>query len=296
MRYMLLVFFGACSYGILSTIVKLAYSQGFSPSQVIGGQMAFGFLLTWIPALFFLRTKPQKRLLLLLAGVGIAVGTTGILYYNSLQYIPASLAILLLFQFTWMGVLAEAIMTRKRPDKPTLVSLLLLFLGTMLAGGLLENGGLQQFHPLGVLLGLLSAVSYTLFIIFSGKTALSINPWLRSSSMSTGSLLLTCLIYPPVFLIDGTLWDGLFPYVFLLALFGILIPTACFNFGVPHIGAGMATILGAAELPTAVFASAIVLQEQVSWLQVAGVAIILLGIILPKLVQRKQPKTASPAA
>ncbi|HZG81307.1 MAG TPA: DMT family transporter [Brevibacillus sp.] len=293
MRYMFLVFFGACSYGILSTIVKLAYSQGFSPSQVIGGQMVFGFLLTWIPALFFLRTKPQKRLLLLLAGVGIAVGTTGILYYNSLQYIPASLAILLLFQFTWMGVLAEAIMTRKRPDKPTLVSLLLLFLGTMLAGGLLENGGWQQFHPLGVLLGLLSAVSYTLFIIFSGKTALSVNPWLRSSSMSTGSLLLTCLIYPPVFLIDGTLWDGLFPYVFLLALFGILIPTACFNFGVPHIGAGMATILGAAELPTAVFASALVLQEQVSWLQVAGVAIILLGIVLPKLVQRKQPKTAS---
>jgi len=296
MRYMLLVFFGACSYGILSTIVKLAYSQGFSPSQVIGGQMVFGFLLTWIPALFFLRTKPQKRLLLLLAGVGIAVGTTGILYYNSLQYIPASLAILLLFQFTWMGVLAEAIMTHKRPDKPTLGSLLLLFLGTMLAGGLLENEGLQQFQPLGIMFGLLSAVSYTLFIIFSGKTALSVNPWLRSSSMSTGSLLLTCLIYPPVFLIDGTLWEGLFPYVFLLALFGILIPTACFNFGVPHVGAGMATILGAAELPTAVFASAIVLQEQVSWLQVAGVAIILLGIILPKLVQRKQPKTASPAA
>lgn len=295
MRYMLLVLFGACSYGILSTIVKLAYSQGFTPSQVIGGQMVFGFLLTWIPALFFLRTKPQKRLLLLLAGVGIAVGTTGILYYNSLQYIPASLAILLLFQFTWMGVLAEAIMTRKRPDKPTLVSLLLLFLGTMLAGGLLENGGLQQFQPLGIMFGLLSAVSYTFFIIFSGKTALSINPWLRSSSMSTGSLLLTCLIYPPVFLIDGTLWDGLFPYVFLLALFGILIPTACFNFGVPHVGAGMATILGAAELPTAIFASAIVLQEQVSWLQVAGVAIILLGIILPKLLQRKQPKTVSPA-
>jgi len=295
MRYMLLVFFGACSYGILSTIVKLAYGEGFLASQVIGGQMVFGFLLTWIPALFFLRTKPKKHLLLLLAGVGVVVGMTGILYYNALQYIPASLAILLLFQFTWMGVLAEAIMTRTRPDKPTLVSLLLLFLGTLLAGGLLENGGLQQFQPLGVMFGLLSAVSYTFFIIFSGKTALSVNPWLRSSSMSTGSLLMTCLIYPPVFLIDGTLWDGLFPYVFLLALFGVLIPTACFNFGVPHIGAGMATILGAAELPMAIFASAIVLHEQVSWLQITGVAIILLGITLPKLLQRKQPKTVSPA-
>lgn len=294
MRYMLLVFLGACSYGILSTIVKLAYSQGFSAAEIIGGQMVFGFLLTWIPALFFLRTKPPKNLLLLLAAVGLVVGTTGILYYNALQYIPASLAILLLFQFTWMGVLAESIMSRTLPDKLTLVSLILLIVGTILAGGLLENGGLEQFHLIGVLFGLLSAVSYTLFILFSGKTALSVNPWLRSSSMSTGSLLLTCLVYPPVFLIDGTLGEGLFPYVFLLALFGVLIPTVCFNFGVPHIGAGMAAILGAAELPMAIFASSLVLHERVTWLQIVGVLIILLGIVLPKLLQRKKANEARP--
>lgn len=290
MKYILLVFIGACSYGILSTIVKLAYSQGYSAAEVIGGQMVFGFLLTWLPALFFLRTKPPKHLLLLLTAVGLVVGATGIMYYNALQYIPASLAILLLFQFTWMGVLAESIMSRKLPDKLTLASLILLIVGTILAGGLLENGGLAQFHLVGVLFGLLSAVSYTLFIIFSGKTALSVNPWLRSSSMSTGSLLLTCLIYPPVFLIDGTLLDGLFPYVFLLALFGVLIPTACFNFGVPHVGAGMAAILGAAELPMAVFASSIVLHETVTWLQISGVIVILLGIVLPKLLQRRKIK------
>lgn len=291
MRYIMLVFLGACSYGILSTIVKLAYGQGYSPAEVIGGQMFFGFLLTWLPALFFLRTKPQMRSLLLLVAVGLAVGSTGILYYNALQYIPASIAIVLLFQFTWMGVLAEAVMSRKRPDKLTLLSLLLLFAGTLLAGGLFEEEGIGQFTFLGVILGLLSAISYTLFIIFSGKAAIAVNPWVRSSSMATGSLLLAILIYPPIFLFNGVLWDGLFPYVFLLAFFGIFIPTVFFNFGVPHTGAGMAAILGAAELPMAVFSSNIILHESVSLLQVAGVVIILLGMTLPEWFRKRGKQT-----
>ncbi|MDF2681850.1 MAG: conserved hypothetical rane protein [Brevibacillus sp.] len=287
MRYILLVFIGACSYGILSTIVKLAYGQGYSPAEVIGGQMFFGFVLTWLPALFFLRTKPQMRQLLLLAAVGLTVGSTGILYYNALQYIPASVAIVLLFQFTWMGVLAEAILSRQLPDKQTVGSLVLLLIGTLLAGGLFESGGLGQFNLIGVVLGLLSAVSYTLFLLSSGKAAITVHPWVRSSTMATGSLLLASLIYPPVFLFNGALWDGLFPYVFLLAFFGILLPTVLFNFGIPHIGAGMAAILGAAELPMAVISSYFILHESVSMLQMIGVCVILIAIVLPEWLRQR---------
>jgi len=292
MRYLFLVFFAGCSYGILSTIVKLAYSQGYSPDQVIGGSAVFGFLLTWIPASFFLATRPPVRKLALLAAAGVVSGATAILYYNALQYIPASLAIVLLFQFTWMGVLADAIMERRRPDRIRMLALLLLMGGTLLAGGVLEEGGTRQFHPLGVILGLLSAVTYTLFIIFSGKIALEVNSFLRSSSMATGSLLLNLFIYPPVFLFDGSLGEGLFPYVFLLALFGVLIPNVCMNYGVPRVGPGMASILASAELPVAVLSSRLVLQEDVSWLQAVGVGIILLGMALPRLAQRQQPKNA----
>ncbi|GEB33982.1 MULTISPECIES: DMT family transporter [Brevibacillus] len=293
MKYILLVFLGACSYGILSTIVKLAYGQGYSPAEVIGGQMFFGLVLTWIPALFFLRTKPGKKQLLLLVSVGLAIGSTGILYYNALRFIPASIAIVLLFQFTWMGVLAEAIMTKQMPDKPTLLSLVLLLFGTLLAGGIFETDGIAQFHIAGVVLGLLSAVSYTMFLLFSGKAAIGVNPWVRSASMSTGSFLLAGLVYTPVFLWNGALLDGLFPYVFLLAFFGIFIPTVFFNFGVPHTGPGMAAILGAAELPMAVFSSFIILGETVSALQVTGVVVILLGMILPEWLRQRHKRLKS---
>ncbi|USG65867.1 DMT family transporter [Brevibacillus ruminantium] len=296
MRYILLVFLGACSYGILSTIVKLAYGQGYSPSEVVGGQMFFGFLLTWIPALFTLRQKPSPKRLLLLLAVGLPVGSTGLLYYNSLQHIPASIAIVLLFQFTWMSVLLETILTRKKPSKATLCSLILLFGGTLLAGGVIDKG-IGSFTLTGVAFGLAAAVSYTLFIFFSGKAAPEVNSWLRTSLMSTGSMLLVFLVYPPSFLTSGVLFDGLFGYVFPLALFGVFVPTLCFTFGVPHTGPAMAGILGAAELPMAVFSSYIILQESVSLLQWIGVVIILVGIVLPEWArQRGNKKAPAPLA
>jgi drug/metabolite transporter (DMT)-like permease len=289
MRYILLVFLGACSYGVLSTFVKLAYDRGFDVGEVTGSQMFLGFVMTWLPALFFLRSKTTPSQWLLLLGVGLTIGSTGLLYYSALQYIPASIAIVLLFQFTWMGVLFEAITTRKRPTAATWFSLVLLLIGTILAGGIAESGG-AVLTGTGVVLGLLSALSYTLFIVFSGKAAVEVNPWLRSAIMSTGSLILTMMIYPPTFLANGSLFNGLFLYGFLLAFFGVLIPTACFNIGVPRIGAGMASILGAAELPTAVLSSSLILQESVSLLQWLGVVIILLGIVLPEWVRHREKK------
>jgi drug/metabolite transporter (DMT)-like permease len=292
MKYIVLVFLGACSYGILSTMVKLAYAQGFHVGEVTSSQMFFGLLLTWLPALFFLR-KPTLSQWLKLLGVGVTVGSTGVLYYNSLQFIPASIAIVLLFQFTWMGVLLEAFLLRKRPNVTTLASLLLLFAGTTLASGLMQSGS-QPFDLVGVCLGLLSAVSYTLFIFFSGRTATEIHPWPRSAMMTTGAVLMTWIIYPPEFFTNGTLADGLWLYGFLLAFFGVLVPTLFFNIGVPHIGAGMATILGAAELPMAVLSSHLVLKESVSVIQWIGVITILAGIALPEWMRyRGNKKTPS---
>lgn len=39
-KYSLLVLFGACSYGILSTIFKLGFINGFSAHQLLGDNMS----------------------------------------------------------------------------------------------------------------------------------------------------------------------------------------------------------------------------------------------------------------
>ncbi|WP_018751054.1 EamA family transporter [Paenibacillus sanguinis] len=314
MRHKWLVFLGAVSYGVLSTIVNKAYGQGYSLGEVVGSQLLTGFVLIWLLALFVKlgeRRREQKgrasavpgsgvmklswkqRLILLAAGAPTAI--TGLLYYQSLHYIQNSLAIVLLFQFTWMGVLLQTIVQRKRPHKIVMFTLLILFVGTLLAAGVFErsSGG---YDWRGIVFGLLAAVSYTLFVLLSGKAIPSAHPVYRSGWMITGGMLLVFLLFPPTFLFDGTLLQGLLPYGFFLGLLGAFLPPLLFAIGVPSTGEGMAAILGASELPVAVLLSSVVLHEHVSGIQWFGVLLVLLGVALPELYKQRRegPRQSNP--
>ncbi|MBD2869931.1 EamA family transporter [Paenibacillus arenilitoris] len=307
MKYLISVFIGAASYGILSTIVVLAYGSGYELGEVVGSQLLTGFVLAWGLAIYMKRQDKRKRkngaegafdqarphakltwksrLLLMAAGMPTAV--TGLLYYESLRYIPASLAIILLFQFTWIGVLIQAVSQRKRPGGVMFLTVAVLFGGTLLAAGIMEQGT-GRFNWTGVTLGLLSAVSYSMFILFSGKAVPAAHPAARSAWMITGGMLLVFVLFPPAFLLNGLIWGDLLLYGFLLGTFGAFIPPVLFSIGVPHIGEGMAGVLGAAELPVAVLLSSFVLKEHVSLLQWIGVAVVLIGIALPELTRRRK--------
>jgi len=160
-----------------------------------------------------------------------------------------------------------------------------LFGGTLLAAGILDQG-LTEFHWMGVMFGFLSAISYTVFILLSGKAVPAVHPAYRSAWMITGGMLFVFVLFPPRFLIDGTLLDGLLPFGFMLGLFGAFLPPVLYAIGVPRIGEGLTGILGAAELPVAVMLSSVVLHEHVSAIQWIGVCLVLLGVALPELLKR----------
>ncbi|CAM3458156.1 EamA family transporter [Marinicrinis lubricantis] len=288
-KSIILVLLGGASYGILSTFVKLAYREGYTVDQVIGSQMLYGALLLWCIALPLSRWSFNLRQWLALGLIGCFTASTGMLYYAALQFIPASFAILLLFQFTWIGVLIDSIWSRKLPAKSTYLSLVFLLLGTFLAGGILE--GNIEFHIWGTLLGLLAAVSYSFFILLSGKIKSSLPSVSRSAVTVTGGLLLAWIVFGPAYLWDGSLASPLSFYGLLLGLFGMVIPTLFYAIGVARIGGTLASILSAAELPVAVLMSTIVLKEHVSLLQWIGVLLILFGVAFPQRVWRRR-KTA----
>ena len=307
MKYWISVLAGAMSYGILSTIVVLSYGEGYQLGEIVGAQLLVGFIFSWLTAIYTkrkeLRVKRdvksssgpamhhrltwKQRILLMLAGAPTVV--TGLLYYHSLQYIPASLAIILLFQFTWISSVIQAVSNRKRPNPIMLLTLLVLFVGTLLAAGL--NGDAAAIiSRTGLIFGLLSAVSYSMFLLFSGKAVPSAHPAYRSAWMVTGGFILLIVLFPPHFLFNGMLGEPLLIYGLLLGLFGAFIPPLLFAIGIPHIGEAMGGILGAAELPVAVLLSSIVLHESVGMVQWLGVALILVGVTLPEMYKMGKRK------
>ena len=288
-KFSLLVLFGACSYGVLSTIFKLGFMNGFSAHELLGGQYVFGWIGLLLLVLFFSRHKVSKKQAFSLLAVGTTMSMTGIFYAISVEELPASIAVVLLFQFTWIGVVIEAIANKKLPSREKVISIIILFAGTLFAGGLFEGLG-QNFSTKGIIFGLLAAVSFFFFFFASGRVATTVPPYTKSFLMTTSAALIVCLLFPPTFLTDGALQAGLWKYAFFLGFFGVVIPVICFSIGVPKVGTGLGTILGAAELPTAIIASITLVHEVVSPLQWLGIVCILVGIFTPQILTARKEK------
>lgn len=293
LKYALLVFLGACSYGSLSTIIKLGMNDGFRMQQLVGSQYFFGWCMLLLLVLLFSRKKLGVKLGFSLLGAGITISLTGIFYGFAVEELPASIAIVLLFQFTWIGVILEAVVDRKFPSREKCISMIILLIGTILAGGILEPsvGGITAK---GVIFGLMSAVSFALYIFVSGRVATQVPAVNKSLYMTTSAMISILIVFSPSFIYDGAIAEGLWKFGLPLGLLGIVIPVLFFSIGVPKLGSGLGAILGAAELPAAVVASVLVLHEEVSVLRWVGIFVVLLGIATPQLlpvwIRKKSPK------
>lgn len=294
MHNMLMVFLAGCSFGLLSTVVKLSYNNGLQPSQVVFTQFFMAWSILTAVMLITSRKKINLKKVVKLALAGVTNGAAGLFFFISLQTLPASIAIVIMFQFTWMGVLIEAIVDKQWPGREKLWSVLVLVLGIIMAGGVLESE--VKLNIIGVLMATLSAVAYSFYILFSGRVATDEPPINRSMWMITGAVIFSAIIYPPNFIIQGQITQSLIGFGLVIGLLGGVIPTILLARGVPRLGAGMSTILCSSELPVALLASALMLGEKSSFLQLLGVILILFGIALPYLfvARKRDEKVFSP--
>ncbi len=294
LKGIILVFLGACSFGILSTFVKLAYHDGYTLGDVTGAQAFFGAAILWIVFYFQTRTKGFKARpavaktawwKMVLAGT--CTGLVSVFYYQCVKLIPNSIAIILLMQFIWIGILLEFLIFKKKPSSLQLMAILLVLAGTVLASGMVETSlGTLDIRGLGF--GFLAAICYALFLLLNGRLGNEYPPLQKSALMITGACTLIFIIFPPVFLVNGALSGSLLKWGLIIAVFGTVIPPLFFAKGIPKAGLALSSIVSAAELPVAVLMSAMVLHESVSALRWLGVAVILSAMIVPNLKYLKK--------
>ncbi len=289
---------GAASFGILSTFVKKAYAQGFTLGEVTGVQALFGMLLLWLALLviyvsyrkyFQQYERKSNRWTILLSG--ISTGAVSLLYYKCVQLVPASLAIVLLMQYIWIGQLIEFVFFKERPTRRTVIGIAVILLATLLATGLLERS-MDSLNIIGIIYGMLAATAYAIFIIVNGRVGNDYPPLQKSAFMVSGSCIFIFVLLQPFSLFEVDTLFRIGPYGLLLAVFGTVLPPVMFAYGMPKIGISLGSILSAVELPVAVCMSYFVLHEQVSIGQFFGVICILIVVVALNLPKRKKHQSA----
>jgi len=292
--YPLLIVIASSSYGILSTIVKVAMQHGFTSSEAVSSQYIIGFMLVGTIFIVTQRQLPKlsKNGLVILVSAGIFTGTTGIVYGESLKYLPASLAVVMLFQFTWIGLLLDCIVRKRLPSRPEVISIVILFAGTILAAGVL-NVDLSGIPAQGWLFGLAAAFTFACFIQFNSRPVEGVTTTSRVLIVSFVALIMISIFLSPEIAWNGKLFtEGLWKYGLALGLFGIILPIYLFSIAVPKVGGALASILSAIELPVAVTVSVIVLHESLTVVQVIGIILVILGMMLPALLANRKTTEA----
>lgn len=276
-KYIFMVLLGGAMYGTMSSFVKLSYSWGYNAAEISFSQAALAAIILGIFALVTRKNDKEKfnrKDLLSLLLTGSAIGLTNFLYYQSVHYISASLAIVILMQFTWFSLLLEWIIFSKRPSRSELLTVFFILIGTVMAGNLL-NTEAQSFSLKGILLALFSSLTYAIYIVANGRTGKDMCWQSKSMVIMLGSAITIFLINSRTIISENHFGGDFMLWVIFLAVIGTTIPTALFATGIPKIGAGISSILMTVELPVAVLCASIVLGEHISPLQIAGIMVML---------------------
>ncbi len=304
LKGILFVAFGASSYGMLASFVKMAYKQGFTTAEVTISQYVFAIICLLVINFFIKNTQTAtKKNIFKLILSGTSMGFTSVLYYLCVKYINASIAVVLLMQSVWIGVLTEAFISKKIPSFAKIIAVVFVLFGTALATSIF--GSEIKFDFKGFLFGFLAAVSFSITLCSTNSVAKELNAYKRSLFMLFGGgiivlifSLLTQLL--PTYLnlhligeefISVKTFDTsiLYTWGILLSVFGTVLPPILLNKGFPLTGVGLGSIVSAVELPVSVTFAFIFLQEQVLFSQWIGILIILGAVLLINwnLIRRK---------
>lgn len=286
LKGVLLVALGATSYGMLATFVKLAYKDGFTTAEITSSQFIYGILGLLLINLFQKIFKKEKtktatsKNIFQLMIAGTSLGMTSVFYYLCVRYIDVSIAIVLLMQTVWMGVLLEWFLDKKLPSKQKIISVIIVLLGTFLATKLYEFN--LKLDWKGIFWGILAAASFTTTMFTANKVAIEISSAQRSLYMLFGGSVIVFIF--SAFTQVGALNIDIFKnYGIFLAFFGTIIPPILLNAGFPKTGLGLGSIVASLELPVSVLMAFLILNEKVVFWQWCGILLIIFAVIIMNL-------------
>jgi len=278
-----LIAVAASGYGMLATIVKLAYQDHYTATEITASQFVYGILgmliinlirkMTSKEANSKISTKEIRQLII----AGTTLGLTSVLYYLAVKFVPASIGIVLLMQAVWMSMVIEMFIEKKKPTMTKLFAVIIILAGTVLATNLLQDQFALDWR--GAVLGLLAAVSFAATMYASNQIAINKPASERTLYMLVGGAI-AVFIYV-LFAQTGSFnWEIFYKWGIPLALFGAIFPPLLMNAGFPYTGISLGSIVSSLELPVSVTVAYFVLNEKVILTQWIGIGLIILAIVM----------------
>ena len=266
----------AAIYGFTPILARTAFDGGANGITVtfLRGALSLPFLLAALRIKNIPLQIDKDWKAIVLAGV-LGISMTTLLLYMSYSYISVGMATTLHFTYPVLVTVAGALFFKDRLTRPKLIALLLCSMGIVL---FMEGGSASAR---GMILSLLSGVTYTLYILCIDKTGLGhIHYWLLTFWLNVCMTATSGLFGVATGQLQLALTPKAWVLCVLVALFTAFGALPLLQQGVRLAGASTAAILSTLEPITSVLLGVLVLGESISAAKLFGCGVIVASICL----------------
>lgn len=275
---------GAILFSTKAIVAKLIYRYPVDAVTLIAFRMLFSLPFFAGIALWQARVctplSASERVRIVFLGL-VGYYLSSFLDFLGLQYISAGLERLILFLTPSFVLVISIVLLKKKISRLEWLALATSYLGTVLVFVHdARTGGSQVLIGAGFVLG--SAIMYAIYLLYSGEMVRRVGTLrLVSYAMCVSSV--ACigqfLVLRPVHLLL-TQPPAMYGLSLINAVFCTVLPVFLTMIAVARIGAGTASQAGMIGPVSTLFLGAIVLNEPITGIQLAGTALVLTGIYL----------------
>ena len=287
---------GAMAFSGKAIIVKLAYRYGVDAVTLIMYRMLFALPIFAVMAWWASRGKAALTRKDWLGVLGL--GFTGyylasFLDFAGLAYISASLERLILYLNPTLVMLLSLVLYRRRTSSRQVIGMAISYSGVVLVFG--QEISLQgQEAAWGALLVFLSAVSYAIYLVYSGEMVRRLGS-LRLVGLASTVACLLCLLQ--FVLLRPISAAAVAPEVIWLSLLNATlctaVPVLMVMMAIERIGASLTAQTGMVGPMSTILMGVLILGEPFTAWVAAGTVLVIAGIFVFTRVGRQTPATDS---
>ena len=280
---MLLATVGAIAFSGKAIIVKLAYRHGVDAVTLIMYRMLFAFPIFVLMAWWASRGRPalSRKDWLGILGLGVTgYYLASYLDFAGLSYISASLERLILYVNPTLVLLLGLLLYRRSVQRMQALGMLLSYAGVLLVfGHEVTLAGANV--ALGAVLVFLSAISYALYLIYSGEMVQRIGS-LRLVGLATS---VACVLCITQFVVLRP-WSAALvaaPVIWLSVLNATLctaLPVLLVMMAIERLGASVVSQVGMIGPMSTILMGVVILGEPFTVWVAAGTVLVISGIFV----------------
>jgi len=266
----------AICFGFLPIFARLSYEEGLTPSLLLFyrftlASLFFSFILLLTKKL----SLPFKKLPYLFLLGSVFYFSQSYFYLTSILYIPISVAILILDTYPVFVALFSSLLKIEKLKKEIFLSLPLSMIGLLFI-----TSPIFIISYIGIILALLSSLTYTFYIIISSRVIRGINEEIASFYIIVSAAFSFYLfnfflkeLYLPL---SSNAW-----YLIIgVSIISTGIAITAFLQGLKIIGPALTSLISLLELIVTLILSFLIFNETLSFLQWIGAALIIISIVI----------------